>query len=69
MQGTIVRTMRSLYDVGQGELGVVCGMYFTGDGYAVSIRFSTPDGPLPSATYTLDFLDYQDAVYEFGKVA
>ena len=69
MQGTIVRTMRPLYDVGVGEMGIVCGMYLLREGYVVLIRFSTPDLPMRSATYTLDWWDYLEAVHECVKVA
>jgi hypothetical protein len=69
MQGTIVRTMRPLYHVGVGELGIVCGMYKVVDGYAVSIRFSTPDQPTPSETYTLDWWDFLEAVIECVEAA
>jgi hypothetical protein len=69
MQGVIVRTMRPLYDVGVGEMGIVCGMYLDYHGYVLSIRFSTPDLPQKSATYTLDWWDFLEAVYECVKVA
>ena len=44
LQGKLVRTIRPVYDVGAGELGVVCGMYLLFQGYGITVRFSSDAG-------------------------
>lgn len=69
MQGRLVRTMRSVYDVGAGELGFICGMYLLASGYAITVRFSAGCGKNRSYTYTFDYYDALECFYEFAVAA